>query len=164
MTSHVITGLVAAILAFGLGYKLASGECAQGQVKQAETIIETQGQALQAADAATVASNKDTAEAGKREAATQARHQQERQKYEQYIQNRPGCDRDPVSFRMLTEAIDRANGNESGGVPRLVPDGVRPDPETDGGDRGRVNSLGVLGGAVGRDLPGTAQRLRGETA
>lgn len=164
MTSHVITGLVAAILAFGLGYKLASGECAQGQVKQAETIIETQGQALQAADAATVASNKDITEVGKREAATQARHQQETQKYEQHIQNRPGCDRDPGAFRMLNDAINRANGAESGGVPGVVPDGVRPDPEASGGDRGRVNSLGAIGSALGRDLPGPAQRLRGKTA
>ena len=114
-------------------------------------IAVAQNTAIAAANAVAATQIERTVAAAKAEgqARLKARDIKHRGELDAAKKSRPECGRDDESLRLLIDAIDAANGNES--APSVVPDAVRPSLKTSGwlGIGGKalgIRSLGTDGG------------------
>ncbi|MFT3758443.1 hypothetical protein [Thauera sp.] len=107
--------LVAVVLGLGLGglggYRLGTGDAARSELRDARGAVQTAADTLDAARRQLDTTTRAVAQAAARDAQTASRHLTEAAAYEQVIASaaRLDCNRDPDAFRMLVDAIGRAN-------------------------------------------------------
>ncbi len=138
MQSIALVALVGFVVGLGLGgwggHELADGRAARAQLGSARTALADAAAALGTAGEQLRATATRTATLARQQAETASRHLAEASRHEQIITHaaRLECARDPESFRLLIDAIARANGLHPGGDTARMPPDLRADAGPDG--------------------------------
>jgi hypothetical protein len=125
--ARLLIGLLILISTFAggayVGYNYCEGRHAKAESKAKDAVIER-------ASEEAVADKQDAVKRVQREvvASSRARAVKSEGLSDASLKASPTCLRDPESFRLLTRAIDSANGTKehTGGVPDGVPEGTDP--------------------------------------
>lgn len=108
----LISAAVAAVVGFGLGYRVADGSCARDKLAIAESYVAHTNAALDAAriDAETEAQRRTEQALQDERRASAAREARVKGQRHEIANRRLGCDWSPERIGMLTYAITAANG------------------------------------------------------
>ena len=159
MQSIVLVALVGFVVGLGLGgwggHELADGRAARAQLGSTRTALADAAAALGTAGEQLRTTATRTATLARQQAETASRHLAEASRHEQIIVHaaRLECARDPESFRLLVDAVARANDLQSISDATRMPSGLRGGAGAGGAQRGGDDALGSADGAVGRGVP-----------